>query len=191
MVESSTRTDVQLSQFYAWPSSLTFRLNMLIGPSGTTAGEDGTSVSLTSAQDRRILRLIRKDADVVLLGAESVRKEGWFFPPTGRLIVLSKTGNLPLETCPHPERLFIAPSLSSALHNLRENENKILCEGGLATAELVHQHVCFDEIALTFRNEDSTAPDFIDFSEYQLLSELTEKSSEMTFRFWRRAAKPH
>ena len=191
MVESSTLTDVQLSQIYAWPSSLTFRLNMLVGPTGTTTGDDGTSVSLTSAQDRRILRLIREDADVVLLGAESVRKEGWFFPPGGRMIVLSKSGNIPLETCPHPERLFIAHSLSSALHNLRKNEHKILCEGGLTTAELLHQNAFFDEIALTFRHEDSSAPEFIDFSEYQLLSALSEKSSEMTFRFWRRAAKPH
>lgn len=191
MVESSSLTDPQLAEIYEWPPTLTFRLNMLIGSDGTTAGEDGTSFSLTSEEDRRILRIIRHDADVVVLGAESVRKEGWYFPPHGRLIVLSKSGVLPLETCPHPDRLFISPSLNSALHNLRENEHKILCEGGLTTAELVQQHVSFDEIALTFQDKESTPPDFIDFTEYQLHSELTEKTSEMTFRFWRRAAKPH
>jgi hypothetical protein len=191
MSESSALTDNELALIYRWPEELCFRLNLLIGPNGNISGEDGTSLSLTSPEDRRILRIIRHSADVVIVGAESVRKEGWFFPPQGRLIVLSHSGSLPMETCPHPHRVFVASSVKAILHNLRPDEHRILCEGGLTTARALHEHLGFDEIALSNSGSIEHVPDFLDVQDYDLVSNLSDNSTNITFRFWRRAAKPH
>lgn len=188
MLESTEQSDQALREIYAWPVSRTFRLNLLVTTDGIV-GPDGTSQSLTNSEDRRILRAIRAEADVVIVGAESVRKEGWYFPPHGRLIVLSSTGSLPWETCPDSSRVFVAPSASAIVHNLAETETRVLCEGGLATAELIAERIGFDEIALSSENE--FFPQAVNFlrirDEFTLVAQLKNSAHKMTFRFWRRA----
>lgn len=190
MLSSNQLSDQELSDIYAWPETLTIRLNLLLSSNGIV-GSDGTSHSLTNSEDRRILRIIRADADVVIVGAESVRKEGWFLPPQGRLIVLSTTGLLPWDTCPDSTRVFVAPSASAIMHNLSASETRVLCEGGLATAELISQRIGFDEIALsTLGTEISPKAEFLRIpDEFSLISEFTDSAHHMTFRFWRRAVR--
>jgi riboflavin biosynthesis pyrimidine reductase len=163
---------------------------MVLAEDGSATGGDGTSRSLTSAEDRRVLRAIRSDADVVLVGAESIRTEGWFLPPRGRLVVLSSTGNVPWETCPELARVNAYPSISAFLHSLQSSEVNILCEGGITTAELVSNQIGFDHIALTRINPaaQDELPSFIhSAADYILEKCLTEAQSHMTFQFWRRA----
>ncbi len=190
MVESSTLTDRQLRDRYPWPHQRSFRLNMILGEDESVVGPDGTSLSLSSPEDRRILRVHRQSADVIISGAESIRNEGWHLPPQGRMIVLSQSGNVPLDTCPDQDRVYIASSISSALHNLLPNESNILCEGGISTAATLHNHVIFDELALSLRGRNAGPPSFLSLDEYALVDTLTELDQDMRFTFWRRAVKP-
>ncbi|WP_439565899.1 dihydrofolate reductase family protein, partial [Microcella sp.] len=52
------------------------RLTFVSTLDGRAAGGDGTSESLTTRTDRMILGVIRQHADVVLVGAETVRRAG-------------------------------------------------------------------------------------------------------------------
>jgi riboflavin biosynthesis pyrimidine reductase len=69
------------------------RLNLIGSVSGSATGPDGTSETLTNPIDRAILGTIRNQADVVVVGAASVRAEGYFVPRSGALAVVSRTGN--------------------------------------------------------------------------------------------------
>ena len=189
-MESSSLTDEQLSQHYAWPHGRSVRLNMVLSSSDETRGADSTSHTLTSVEDRRILRVIRSDADVVIVGSESVRQEGWFLPPRGRLAVLSRSGELPWDSCPDPARVTTHPSVQAIVHSLKNEEEHILCEGGPITAQLVCQQWGFDHIALTRIGTPPSRelPEFLsDCGDFELQSVLSEQNSGMTFQYWRRA----
>lgn len=189
-MEISLLSDEQLSDLYSWPKERSYRLNLLVDSDDSVAGKDGTSNSLTSHEDRRLLTIIRKDVDVLIVGAASVRAEGWFLPPHGRVAVLSHTGNIPWETCPDSSRVSRYPSVSALLHSLRDSEQHILCEGGKATASLLSETIGFDDLALTRIGKDENAPlpDFMrNSSDYALVSTLRDASHRMTFQYWRRA----
>jgi len=70
------------------------RLNLVSTLDGRAAGSDGTSESLTSRADRTILGVIRELSDVVLVGAESVRREGYLRPKRAALAVVTASGDL-------------------------------------------------------------------------------------------------
>ncbi len=189
-MEISLLSDEQLSEIYSWPSERSFRVNMLLDAAGNSSGSDGSSNTLTSYEDRRLLRIIRHDAHVVIVGAQSIRVEGWFLPPHGRLAVLSKSGDIPWDSCPDRSRVTVYPSVSALLHSLTMDEQHILCEGGAATAALLNEAIGFDEIALTRIGEetDEALPAFVSNSiDLQLKSTLVESKTKMTFHFWRRA----
>jgi riboflavin biosynthesis pyrimidine reductase len=70
------------------------RLNMIASVNGSATGRDGTSETLSSRTDRRILGVIRDLSDVVLVGASSVRVEGYVLPRSASLAVITRTGDL-------------------------------------------------------------------------------------------------
>jgi riboflavin biosynthesis pyrimidine reductase len=184
-------SDEQLSELYAWPQSRTLRCNLVLNSENDVKGTDGTSLSLTNKEDRRLLRIIRADADVVISGAESIRAEGWFLPPHGRLCVLSLSGVLPWETCPDRSRVFVYQSVESLIHGLRQHELSILCEGGSVTAELLAQHYGFDEIALSFADSLAVSPlpeVLIQDDNFDLVFHMRDLEHNMAFGLWRRAA---
>lgn len=184
-------SDAQLSELYAWPQSRTLRCNLVMNSENDVKGADGTSLSLTNEEDRRLLRIIRANADVVIIGASSIRAEGWFLPPQGRLCVLSLSGVLPWETCPDRSRVFVYQSVESLIHGLRQHETKILCEGGLVTTQLLAEHYGFDEIALSFSQSLSVSalPNmFVHDDEFDLVLEMQDIEHNMAFGLWRRAA---
>ncbi len=84
----------RLLELYRPPAGEWLRLNLVTSVSGSAAGSDGTSETLTSASDRRILGVIRELADVVLVGAESVRSEGYLRPKRAPLAVVTGSGDL-------------------------------------------------------------------------------------------------
>ena len=189
-MEISLLGDEQLSDLYSWPEDRSYRLNMLLYSDDSSVGDDGTSNSLTSHEDRRLLKIIRKDADVLIAGAATIRAEGWFLPPHGRVAVLSQSGNIPWDTCPDSSRVSSYPSVSALLHSLRDTENNILCEGGQATAKMLSETIGFDDLALTRIGTDENAPlpDFLGkSSDLALVSTLNDASHSMTFQYWRRA----
>jgi riboflavin biosynthesis pyrimidine reductase len=83
-----------LEQRYRRDDRAFVRLNMITTLTGTAAGADGTSESLTNRVDRTILGIIRSQADVVVVGAQSVRAEGYVVPRRARLAVVSRSGDL-------------------------------------------------------------------------------------------------
>ena len=84
----------RLLEWYAPGEGESIRLNLVTTLDGRVTGDDGTSESLTAGADRMILGVIREHADAVLVGAQSVRAEGYRLPKRARLAVVSMTGDL-------------------------------------------------------------------------------------------------
>jgi len=84
----------RLALLYALPGADTLRINLVASVSGSAAGGDETSETLTNRADRKILGVIRRDSDVVLVGAASVRAEGYQLPRTAPLAIVTSTGDL-------------------------------------------------------------------------------------------------
>ena len=107
----------RLLELYRPPSTRWLRLNLITSVSGSAAGSDGTSETLTNPADRKLLGVIRELADVVLIGAQSVRAEGFTLPRKARLAIVTRSGDLsghrisgPIE----PGRLFVLCPESAA-----------------------------------------------------------------------------
>lgn len=83
-----------LARTYAPPDDVRVRLNMITALTGSAVGPDCTSETLTNRTDRAVLRTIRAHADAVVVGAASVRAEGYVVPRHARLAVLTTTGDL-------------------------------------------------------------------------------------------------
>jgi 5-amino-6-(5-phosphoribosylamino)uracil reductase len=90
-------TDRWMSERYRLGPAQFVRLNMITTITGATAGADGTSETITSRTDRFVLGAIRRNADVVVVGAETVRAEGYLLPKTARLAVVTSTGDLGVD----------------------------------------------------------------------------------------------
>jgi riboflavin biosynthesis pyrimidine reductase len=84
----------RLRDIYAPPGRRYLRLNMITTLTGSASGADGTSETLSSRVDRKILGVIRAHADGILVGAETVRAEGYVVPRAGVLVVLTTTGDI-------------------------------------------------------------------------------------------------
>jgi riboflavin biosynthesis pyrimidine reductase len=84
----------QVTELYRPPHDKWLRLNLIASVSGSAVGVDGTSESLTNAADRMLLNVIRGLAEVVLVGAASVRVEGYFVPRAAALAVVTASGDL-------------------------------------------------------------------------------------------------
>lgn len=154
-----------LLDLYRPPSADWLRLNLVATVDGSAAGSDGTSETLTSRADRRILGVIRELADVVLVGAGSVRAEGYLMPKRAPLAIVTRSGDLrghrlddvSRVTVLGPERararvaetlgarFVVTDELLPALHG--EGWRSIVCEGG---PTLAAEFVPFaDELCLT------------------------------------------
>jgi 5-amino-6-(5-phosphoribosylamino)uracil reductase len=83
-----------LLELYRPESMSTFRINLIGSVTGAAAGTDGTSHSLSNPTDRKILGVIRELADVVVVGAASVRVEGYVMPRRVPLAVVTSSGDL-------------------------------------------------------------------------------------------------
>lgn len=83
-----------LAAMYEPPRGDWLRLNFVASVNGSVAGADGTSESLSNPADRVLLGVIRNLSDVVLVGAASVRAEGYRVPRRARLAVVTSSGIL-------------------------------------------------------------------------------------------------
>ena len=83
-----------LSPLYEPLGGTAVRINLIASVDGSGVGSDGTSDSLSSQTDRTLLRVIRSFADVVVVGAATVRREGYRMPRSARLAVVTASGSL-------------------------------------------------------------------------------------------------
>lgn len=103
----------RLLDWYAPGEGESIRLNFVATLDGRVSGEDGTSGSLTAGADRMILGVIREHADVILVGASTVRAESYRLPRATPLAIVTTSGDLdghgfePREGA--PEVLVLAP----------------------------------------------------------------------------------
>ena len=100
-------TDDDLQMLYAVPPSSEdaqrpfVRANFIMTVDGRVAGPDGSSSTINNPADKRVFDLLRSLADTVLVGAGTVRREGYGrleAPPAGRapeLVVVSNSGRMP------------------------------------------------------------------------------------------------
>lgn len=148
-----------LTNTFAWPASFWVRANLVTSHSGDIAGSSGTSADLTNPEDRRLLRLIRQDCDALIVGAASIRAEGWHLPPHGHTHVVSRGSALPWDSCPNVSRVTewqgranetLAALLTRVVSHLAATGSaSILCEGGLATVQALAEANLLDELCLT------------------------------------------
>ncbi|ROQ41097.1 5-amino-6-(5-phosphoribosylamino)uracil reductase [Frondihabitans sp. PhB188] len=138
-----------LKEWYRPPADTWLRINLIAAVSGDAAGVDGTSDSLSNPADRSILRAIRDVADAVVVGAASVRAEGYRVPLTAKLVVVTSSGDLSGHRIA-PERadrvVVICPAAAlDRVHEslgrpLRELATVLVCPdvaGRLAPADIV------------------------------------------------------
>jgi len=83
-----------LPELYAAPDQPWLRVNMVATVDGAATGEDGTSRSINSGADKVVFDLLRDISDAVVVGAGTVRIEGY---AVGRkpLVVVSRTASVP------------------------------------------------------------------------------------------------
>lgn len=84
----------ELAELYRPARADWLRINLVQSLNGAIVGVDGTSDSLSNAIDRKILGIIRKHADVILVGASTVRAEGHVLPRGRDLAVVTGSGDL-------------------------------------------------------------------------------------------------
>lgn len=196
---------------YAWPAGSAgtkpfVRLNMAVNGGGESIDASGSSTGLSFTADRLLLKAIRSGADAVVVGASTVRAEGWNLPPQAHLIVLSKSGNLPWETCPDRERVRVLSHLDS-MRNVVEtlaNEgiHNVLVEGGVSVARLFAGESLFDEVCLTVSSLSTVSPLTVDDAAlegafegllaidshtFDLISLVPAQHANAVFTLWRRA----
>lgn len=174
-----------LTDIYAWPAAPTVRLNMVFNADGKITGADGTSKSVTSAHDRELVRLIRADAQITIVGASSVRAEGWFMPPHGELTVVSSRAELP-PGCPDTSRVRLATF--DDLPTVATSANRVLCEGGKALATEMAQRDLLTELCLTFAagaGDALAVPHWLARNnDWQFISDIADEPHRFTI--WRR-----
>lgn len=108
-----------LAERYAPVGDAWVRLNMITSLTGSAVGPDGTSDTLTNRADRAILGVIRAAADAVVVGAQTVRAEGYLLPRRSRLVIVSRTGDLsghrvePAADGPADQVLLVLPPSAS------------------------------------------------------------------------------
>lgn len=66
---------MDLAQLYPWPEDPWLRTMMVMTLDGATVGPDGLSGSISGAADKRVFMETRRLADVVLVGAGTIRAE--------------------------------------------------------------------------------------------------------------------
>jgi len=86
--------DDALRAAYAPPRLPWLRLNFVATVDGAVEGGDGTSGSINNAADNRVFHTLRELADVVVVGAGTVRAEG-YRPNAKPLVVVTRSGELP------------------------------------------------------------------------------------------------
>jgi riboflavin biosynthesis pyrimidine reductase len=99
-----------LAARYSLPGESWLRLNLVTALGGQITGPSGTSNDLSGGIDRALLRVLRALSDVVLVGAASVRAEGYAMPRRAPLAVATAGGDLSSSAFPadlEPGRLLV------------------------------------------------------------------------------------
>jgi riboflavin biosynthesis pyrimidine reductase len=102
-----------LAELYAPPDQPWLRVNMVSTIDGAATGDDGTSRSINTGADKVVFDLLREQADALVVGAGTVRIEGY---AVGRkpLVVVSRTGAVPPTQREAARGMVLMATVSSA-----------------------------------------------------------------------------
>ncbi|HEY3528911.1 MAG TPA: dihydrofolate reductase family protein [Nocardioides sp.] len=105
--------DGDLRELYAAPDQPWLRVNMVSTIDGAATGDDGTSRSINNGVDKIVFDLLRELADALVVGAGTVRVEGY---AVGRkpLVVVSRSGSVPPTQREAERGMVLMATVSSA-----------------------------------------------------------------------------
>ena len=169
--------DATLPELYAVPSEPWLRVNMVSTVDGAATGATGTSRSINNDVDQVVFNLLREQADVLVVGAGTLREER-YAPNRLPIVVVTRSGAVPptladcapgqvlVATCSHApgldqaratigdEHVLVLGSHRVDLAALREllverGLRRILSEGGPHLLRDLLVQGCVDEIDST------------------------------------------
>lgn len=163
LLPGPVQDDVSLDDAYAAPARWVRGLMVSSVDGAVEVG--GSSEPLSGPTDRRVLSHLRGTADVVLVGAQSVRAEGWHPPRpsatrreqrrvAGRpevpaYAVVSASGDVPRGEA-EGEVLIVAGSPDEVLDELAgRGLHRVVCEGGPTLLAQMAAAGRLDELCLT------------------------------------------
>jgi riboflavin biosynthesis pyrimidine reductase len=125
-------TDDELADAYAPPSEPWLRVNFVSTVDGAAQGADGLSGSINNAADKRVFDALRRRADCLVVGAGTLRAEGYDVPRVP-LVVVSRSAEVPptLREAPRGRVLMATVAASGGLSKAREQlgEGNVLVLG--------------------------------------------------------------
>ncbi len=117
---------------YDWPDGPWLRVNMIATVDGSAQGADGRSGTINNAVDKEYFHLLRRTADLIVVGAGTARAEN-YRPAATPIAVVSGSGGTPplLEGSARVLRGGSADELRTMVAALYdEGFEHIVCEGG-------------------------------------------------------------
>lgn len=178
MLHLADLSDDELAERYRAPKDIPWlRLNFVATLDGAAQGSDGLSGGINNEADHKVFRLLRRLADVIVVGAGTVRAEA-YRPNPKPFVVVTRSGAIPEsmlagdtsklmiatgERAPHLEEsrerlgddnvLVLGeegPDLVRLRHELVERGLRVmLCEGGPHLARDLFAARLVDEVCLT------------------------------------------
>lgn len=125
-------SDDQLAQAYAPLGEPWLRVNFVSTADGAAQGSDGVSKSINNEADKRVFDALRRRADCLVVGAGTLRAEGYDVPRLP-LVVVSRSADLPptLRDAPRGRILMATVASADGLRELRERlgEENVLVLG--------------------------------------------------------------
>lgn len=113
--------DDTLTALYVPLADPWLRVNFVSTLDGAITGPDKSSKSINNAADKRVFRALRRQADCLIVGAGTVREEGYQHPSLP-LVLVSRSGDVPptLRDAPRGSVLMATVASAPALDATRE-----------------------------------------------------------------------
>jgi len=148
--------------------------NLVLGSDGSTT-LDGSSKSLSSANDRKRFHELRAQASVILIGGNTARSEPYAVTPVP-LVVITKSGDIPESVRSNPmANIWELDPVSAVEKVLNQFGESVLIEGGMKLIEELLVANKIDELYLTL-SEKSGGENIYDLS--AMTRDFTVESSE-------------
>ncbi len=153
---------------------MSVRANLVLGSDGSTS-LDGTSKSLSSAEDRKRFHELRAQSSVILIGGNTARSEPYAQTPVP-LVVITRSGEIPDSVRANPKtHVWELDPISAVEKARKEFGGSLLVEGGIRLVQELLLANQIDELFLTL-SKVSGGENVYDLS--ALTREFTVESSE-------------
>jgi riboflavin biosynthesis pyrimidine reductase len=162
---------------------MTIYANLVIGLDGSTSS-NGSSVKLSSQEDRRRFHELRKRADVIFIGGETARNEPYSTTPLP-LVVVSKSSVIEEITGNEKVKILNDSPIDALKITIKEFGENVLIEGGpnllLEVINLV------DELYITIANRsgDGQLVSFDGLTRNFIMEDMVKVDGEIFYKFKR------